>query len=240
MVVRRICLFLVGLSVYVSCCHAQHKASSLSLLFGNAPWDFKIGWYEIDNESFDDHDVAQFPFSLGLKYAHALNEAVHFTFRASWLSVNLQEYQLRNGFVNSAQSIQNKYQVAPGISFIFATANSGTFYGGFELPLYFHGKVVTEFINKKTTGPLPFDYRTYSIIPSGFTAGVAPLVGFNYHLGKRLLCLAEFSALITYGSMGGKTITYSLTDPENTGTTQDKLMGLFYEPRVSIGIGYTF
>ncbi|HRJ31891.1 MAG TPA: hypothetical protein PLV21_17675 [Cyclobacteriaceae bacterium] len=240
MIVRTVHLFLAGLLFHVSCCHAQHKAESLSLLLGNAPWDFKIGWYEIDNESFDNHDVEQIPFSLGLKYTHTLNEAVHFTFRASWLSINLQEYQIRNGFVNSAQSIQNKYQVAPGVNFIFATGNSGSFYGGFELPIYFHGKVETEFINKKTSDPLPFDYRTYSIIPSGFTAGAAPLIGFTYHLGKHLLCLAEFSTLITYGRSGGKTITYSPTDPQNKMTTQDKLIGLFYEPRVSMGIGYRF
>jgi hypothetical protein len=219
--------------------YAQPKSSSISVLFGNAPWDFKIGWYEIDIESFDNHDVEMLSYSTGLKYRRILYDNVSFSFRMSYLAIHLKEYNIGNHTLSSAQSKQTKFQVAPGISFSLKSKNL-SFLGGFEFPLYFHGDVKTEFTHTVGTTPTPTHNQTYSIIPAGFSAGIAPLMGFVYELSKRFLVEAEFSVLFLYGSTGGKTKTYSPQHPGHESTTQDKLKGFFFEPRTAIGLGYRF
>jgi hypothetical protein len=221
----------IALSFFIGTMQAQNRKSSLSVTFGNAFADFKVGWYEIDNESFDDHDVEQLSFSAGIKYQRQIKDNVSFRMRTGYSRIDLYEYQNKNGAFSSAESRQYKLQLALGVVFALSERKFSLF-GGFELPLYTHGRVRTEFI--RSIDAVSFDEHIYSTIPSGFTAGIAPLMGFCYNFAKRFFCETEFSAMCLYGKTGGKT---RAIHAGHVVTTQDALKGIFFEPRVALGVG---
>ena len=225
-----VCILVAG-----SDCGAQSSKSTVSLLVGNAPWDFKIGWYEIDNESYDDHDVRQIAFSTALKYQRVIREDVSFRMRGSLSFIDLYEHRKTAKIEDGAHSRQFKYQLAPGIAFSI-NHKSFSLYGGLEFPAYFHGRVKTDFTDLFNNPPLYVDESYSSTIPAGFMAGLAPLTGFTFNLSDRFFWESEFSILCMYGSVGGKT---SSTTPDMR-PTQDRLAGTFFEPRVSIGAGFRF
>jgi hypothetical protein len=215
---------------------AQSKKTSLSFTFGNAPHDFKIGWYEVDAESFDDYDVEKYSFSLGVKVERQLSNNVNLRLRASYLQIKFHEYHDDEVQYRDALSTQQKLQLAPGIIFPFIKDRI-TLYGGFEGIVYYHGEVETLFKFTNKLFPYSHPNQSVSTIPSGYTFGAAPLMGFNFNLSKTFFIEAEFSMLMTYGTTGGETQT---NQEGYLVKTQDLSKGMYTEPRVSFGGGFRF
>jgi hypothetical protein len=231
----KLCLALVAF-LFAHAATAQTKKTSLAFTFGNAPHDFKIGWYEVDAESFDDYDVEKYSYSLGVKVERSLSANIHVRLRASYLHIKFHEYHDDEVQYRDALSTQRKLQLAPGIIFPF-TRDRVTIYGGFEAIAYFHGEVETLFKFTNKLFPDSHPNQSRSTIPAGFTAGAAPLMGFNYNLTKRIFLEAEFSMLMTYGTTGGETQT---NQEGYLVKTQDLSKGMFTEPRMSFGAGFRF
>jgi hypothetical protein len=215
---------------------SQTKKNSIAFTFGNAPHDFKIGWYEVDAESFDDYDVEKYSYSLGLKVERSLSANINVRLRASYLHIKFHEYHDDEVQYRDALSTQRKFQLAPGVIFPF-TRDRVTIYGGLEAIAYFHGEVETLFKFTNKLFPDSHPNQSRSTIPSGFTAGAAPLMGFNFNLSKSIFIEAEFSMLMTYGTTGGETET---NQEGFLVTTQDLSKGMFTEPRISFGAGFRF
>jgi hypothetical protein len=228
--------FALGALVFAHAATAQTKKTSLAFTFGNAPHDFKIGWYEVDAESFDDYDVEKYSYSLGVKVERNLSASINVRLRASYLHIKFHEYHDDDIQYRDALSTQRKLQLAPGIIFPF-TRDRVTIYGGFEAIAYFHGEVETLFKFTNKLFPNSHPNQSRSTIPAGFTVGAAPLMGFNYNLSKTIFVEAEFSMLMTYGTTGGETQT---NQEGYLVKTQDLSKGMFTEPRMSFGAGFRF
>ncbi|WP_194776682.1 hypothetical protein [Pararhodonellum marinum] len=213
--------------------------------------DTQVGWFDIDNESFDNHNVRDNSFALGLLFQYRMEDA-YLRLRVNSTKINILEYhdnqsdQYRN--VTNVHGRQNKITLAPGITWLLNHRNLDLYFG-FELPLTLHGVFTLDnqtIRTGSTADEILFKGDIYSEIPSGYSVGVGGIFGFNYFFHRKFSVGAEFSPSLLYAKLGGQTdITMDITHPEpsffSESNSQDALYGYtFYENRFSFGLSVWF
>ncbi|QCR21700.1 hypothetical protein [Pontibacter sp. SGAir0037] len=215
--------------------------------------DIKVGWFNSHNGSLDDHTLEQNSLSAGVIGYYNVSDETSLRLRLGATRISLKEYYdfTDDQGINSdfaATGIQTRVCIAPGVAWKF-TQNKLQFYAGFEFPVTLHGEfALTESRIQYETGQSAMVAHTIlrTVLPSGFSAGVGALGGFNYFLNKTFSVGAEFSSALLYAKLSGETTaTLSTIKPENTSpviiNTQDGNKGVtFNDSRFSIGIAFWF
>lgn len=189
-----LCLFL-PLVVFSqnSASFAPSKRLGVSLQLNSPnPDDIGVGWFDIDTESVDNHNLRHKSFSLGAVLQYRVREETALRVRVARTGIWVKEYQpsLETGGYLASNTVygrQVKWQVAPGIAWEFSPTERLRCYVGFELPFNFHGKYKfdqTQLSVTPTAGDtLSYESSKYTI-PKGHSLGVAAIAGFNYFLGE--------------------------------------------------------
>lgn len=219
---------------------AQNKKIGLTAQVSNPIRDTQVGWFDIDNESFDNYNVKDKSYALGLFGSYKVKESI-VRLRFNYTKINIEEYhdlyQTGTKDFTSVKGLQNKITIAPGITWILNN-NKLDLYFGFELPLTLHGKykLVSEIIlSDSASGSILSSYYGTAEIPKGYSIGIGGIGGFNYFIHPNLSVGAEYSPSLLYAKLGGQ------TRGEYGYTTEDALEGFtFFEQRFSIGISIWF
>jgi hypothetical protein len=211
--------------------------------------DTKVGWFDIDNESFDNYNVRDKSYRIGFMANYKL-KASNIRVRFSYTRINIEEFRdITDSGVNKVTSVkgkQNKFTIAPGITWSFNREKLNLDFG-FELPYTIHGtfELNSESIRIQSgSGDLVSDFFSKSEIPSGYTVGIGAIVGFNYFIWESFSIGAEYSPSLSYGDLGGETETLNMsaTNPSSQTmplTSQDSYEGFtFFENRFSLTISF--
>jgi hypothetical protein len=213
----------------------------LSLLLSNPIRDTQVGWFDIDNESFDNYNVRDNSFSIGIANSYAINDDAKWRLRINYSSINVNEYH--DIFIRDVQEVtavigrQSKFSISPGFLW---TLNHKRIYinVGFEIPVILHGKyrltvdqTQLDMVNQTKSSSF-----SKSQIPRGFSVGTGAIVGFDYTVSNYFSLGAELSPSLLYGRLGGNTTTSTISDNNASQSgTSDRLYGItFFEFRFSI------
>jgi hypothetical protein len=222
-----------------------------TLLVSNPIRDTQVSWFDIDNESFDNYNVKDRSYAVGILGFYKVNAST-LRVRLNKTKINIEEYHdlylTGTRDYTSVKGQQKKLTIAPGISWNVSESKLKVYFG-FEIPLTLHGKfTLTQetLLSDSITNTLISDsYRT-SVIPKGYSIGIGGLFGFTYFLHPNLSIGAEASPSLLYARLAGKTSgNYSWTTPppgqSNSITTEDGLEGYtFFENRFSIALSIWF
>jgi hypothetical protein len=246
--------FALTLPVLFACIFTfgQEKKMGISLqLSSPSKDDINIGWYNIDRESIDGYNLEHRSYALGLLCSYNLKNEATLRLRLGFSRYYIDEYlkTYDSGIIGreSAKGKQTKIHIAPGIIWKIKN-NKFDFYGGFELPINLHGEFEMKHIysnSESSTGNI-INYGEQTItIPSGFSAGLGAVMGFNYYPATWLSFGAEFSPSLLYAKLSGKTTSVVLDERDHTvyhtTYTQDEEKGFtFYEQRFSINLSVWF
>lgn len=231
--------------------YTQSKKLGLTAQISNSIRDTQVGWFDIDNESFDNYNVIDKSYAAGLLGSYKIKES-NIRLRINHTRINIEEfqnlYQSGTKDYTSVKGQQNKLTIAPGLTWLL-NKNKLDMYFGFEIPLTFHGKFLMDSETIQTdsiTGNVISNYYEKAEIPNGYSIGIGGIVGFNYFIHPNFSVGAELSPSLLYARLGGQTSrTYRSTNPppasSGTGKTEDVLEGYtFFEQRFSIGISIWF
>ncbi|HEY9045372.1 MAG TPA: hypothetical protein VIN08_05730 [Ohtaekwangia sp.] len=232
------CLAMIN---FVCCqaCFSQEKDFKLTATISNPVRDTQVGWFDIDSESFDDYNVTNRSYAVGLIGTYPLSDHDGFRLRLNYTHIEIEEYH-NTVFQNistktSATGRQDKLTIAPGYVYMLGYKKLN-FNVGFEVPFTLHGKYTLDIYDEQrdvTSGDPGTSGRTLRTIPKGYAIGVAAISGFDFRLAKRFSIGAEFSPTLQYARLGGSTTTDNNGQP-GVGT-EDKLRGItFVEYRFSL------
>ncbi len=236
------CLICICQAVY-----SQSEKLELGVQLSNPVRDTQVGWFDIDNESLDGFDVKDRSFALGLLATYPYKDAT-LRLRLGWTRINIYE-----GFDNPivtkdfthdrwATGKQNKWHIAPGITWEILQKNKLVIYTGLELPFslhrrfYLHDKSLFWDIDKNLQDG-SYDYT--HVLRTGFTVGLGALAGFKFQVSRQLALSTEFAPGLFVSRRGGKKRFINHLSGEAFDDSSDKLNALtFYEQRFSFGISY--
>jgi hypothetical protein len=230
---------------------AEGPKFGITLQVSNPIRDTQVGWFDIDNESFDNHNVRDNSYALGLLFQYRLEDA-YLRFRVNSTKINILEYQdnqtdqYRNK--TDVHGFQNKLTLAPGITWVLNHRNLDLYFG-FELPVTLHGVFTLDNQSLRTgmsNDEILFKGNIVSKIPRGYSVGVGGIFGFNYFFHPKFSMGTEFSPSLLYARLAGQTdIRMDITTPDqqflSESNSQDALYGYtFYENRFSFGLSVWF
>ena len=247
-------LLLSGMSV-----HGQDSLSFLSQkrfgitlqLNSPNPDEVNVGWFNIDTESLDDHNLLHKSFSLGAALHYRLDKETTLRLRFARGTTHVEEYQeevydprmdeYRREFMAGHQV---KLQIAPSVIWELGSGRL-RFFAGFELPVNLHGDYEFKSAATVLDGNRQFKYEAESVIvlPKGYSVGIGAVSGFNYYLTRALSMGAEFSPSLLYARLSGKTRNKDAAQmpPDRDYLTRDENRGFtFYEQRFSLNLSHRF
>ena len=222
---------------------------NLGLNISNPIRDTQVGWFDIDEESFDGYNLNNKSIAFELNSLYAF-EKFDLRLRFNYMSINILEYQ--DVFISGIRTqenvhgVQNKFSIAPGL-FRSLDFDKLILSFGFEAIYSSHGQFKIDMYTKQTnisSGNLIYDYYGTAIIPSGFTFGIGTPFIFGFKFGKRFIIQAEYSPSLYYAKLGGTTMNTSYSNTPiyidyGTTYTEDFYKGFSHsEHRFSFGIIY--
>lgn len=222
---------------------------NFGLNISNPIRDTKVGWFDIDSESFDGYDLKNQSIAFEFVALKPL-EHIDIRLRFNYMHLNILEYQdnylIGNRNQESIHGIQNKFSVAPGI-FRRLDFDKLSLSFGFECIYTSHGEFsvnIESIQSDSASTTIISDYYATSTIPSGFAIGIGSPLNFGFKLGKRFVLQAEYSPSLHYANLGGTTVHTGYSNKPsytNYGTTytEDAYEGFAHlEHRFSFGIQY--
>jgi hypothetical protein len=222
---------------------------NIGLHISNPIRDTKVGWFDIDGESFDNYNLKDRSIATELTSQYSL-EKIDLRLRFNFMHINILEYQqiFGGGLETTAdvRGIQNKFTVAPGI-FMKKDFERLTLSFGLEGIFTSHGEFKMDVVSIQSdslSGAVLFDDYGKVSIPSGFAIGLGAPFNFGFKLGKRFVIQAEYSPSMYYSKLGGTTVTTGYTNAPSYSEygpfyTEDEYEGFTtMEHRFSLGIVY--
>lgn len=197
-------------------------------------------------------------FSLGLIGSYNLNENAFLRFRTGITNISIAYHrddrdEYYDGIPNGAYRIideaitQKRFYCIPGVLWRFKANKLFDMHGGFELPFsiykgYNSNGSETDY-DTASVIVLKGDYTTTA--PGGFSIGIGGVVGFNFHLHKRISIGADFSAALLFLKLGGDVVqTYSSTIPVSSTSTYHYLFNVngfnYSGEKLSLNVVYSF
>lgn len=213
------------------------------------PDDVNVNWFDIDNESLDDHSLFHKSYSVGVAAQYKVDDETTVRLRLGRTKTYVEEYPeemydwLRDEYTGYAVSgEQVKVQIAPALIWEMGS-NRLKLFAGFELPINLHGEYEYRTAGYALDGNRQLKQKDESSIflPRGYSMGVGAVGGFSYRLMSFFSLGAEFSPSLLYARLSGKT-RMDVMDPHGRGyMTLDENRGFtFYEQRFSVNLSYWF
>jgi len=231
--------------------HAQEKKVGIMPMLSNPIKDAQVGWFDIDNESFDNYNVRNQSYAIGLLANYSLKESL-IRLRLNYNRFEMVEEQdyffSGTNYFMVVGGFQNRVTIAPGIAWRINNNKLQLFFG-FELPINLVQEFKMTFVTTETdslTGIRINDSFGEQEIPSGLSFGIGGIFGFNYFIKPYFSIGSEFSPSLLFAKLGGQTTGnhYSTTPAPGYAIefkTEDKMQGFtFIENRFSIGFSFWF
>lgn len=229
---------------------SQSTSLGATIQISNPINDTKVGWFNIDSESIDRHNVKNQSLALGILIDY-FND-INWRLRIQYTQIDLREYRNTEFITTNTTGKQQIIDFAPGISWNISTQNQKLFpYFGFEIPVSLKGQYQFKndeiYFDGVSTEILSSSERKIDI-PSGYSLGIGGLLGFKYFILSNLSVSGEFSSGLIYSKLGGIIKEESKFEDflvgeffsENS-TFEDRTEGItFSENRFSFGIGFQF
>ncbi|UKN02738.1 hypothetical protein K6119_04315 [Paracrocinitomix mangrovi] len=241
--------FLTQILIVMVAFNSYGQQLNIGLHISNPIRDTKVGWYDIDAESFDDHDLKNRSIAYELTSTYALKK-FDLRLRMNYMRINILEYQ-DNYFAGTrnqvdVQATQNKFSISPGI-FKRINIEQLSLSFGFEAIYTYHGqfKMNLESLQSDSiSGTVFFDSFGTSTIPSGYAIGLGTPFNFGFKIGNRFVIQAEYSPSMYYAKLGGTTVSTEYSNNpfySDSGSwyTEDVYEGFAHlEHRFSFGLVY--